>query len=78
MAVVVPAQNKEFPLYQQIVTMKAAITANTNPAHVAQFRQQLPALQVQLVDALMASGALPASAILSNLAYGTGDTNTGF
>lgn len=76
MSVTVPTQNKNYPLYQQIVTLKAAITANTNPAHVAQWRQQLPALQMQLVDALMESGQVPASAILNTMSFGAADANT--
>jgi hypothetical protein len=79
---VVPTQDKKYQLYQQIVTIKAAITANTNPAHVAQWRQQLPGLQVQLVDAAMADGSLPAGAILANIGYGAanagGDNNSSY
>ncbi len=79
---VVPAQDPKYPLYQQIVTLKAAITANVNPAHVQQFRQQLPGLQRQLVEAAMADGSLPAGAILANIGYGAtsagGDGNSAY
>lgn len=79
---VVPATDKKYALYQQIVTLKAAISANTNPTHVAQFRQQLPALQVELVDSAMADGSLPAGAILANIGYAAanagGDNNSSY
>jgi len=75
-AFVVPAGHRLRPLYDQIVTMKANITAQatSNPAHVAAWRQQLPALQQQLVDAAMSEGVMFASEILGAIpwAYNAG------
>ena len=70
-AFVVPAGHRLRPLYDQIATLKSQITAQatTNPSHVAQWRQQLPALQQQLVDAAMSEGFLQASEILANIPF---------
>jgi hypothetical protein len=71
---IVPFGHRLRPLYDQIAQVKSLITAATNPAHVAQYRQQLPGLQQQLVDAAMAEGVLMASEILGAIpwAYNAG------
>ena len=65
-----------YALQAQITNVAAIISANKNPAVTPQYKNQLVGLQIQLVNALMASGHLPASAILSGLTFKAADTNT--
>jgi hypothetical protein len=74
MAVSVSVNHPAYPHQQKIVTLVAQIAASTGALRVS-YQVQLVALQVQFVDALMAHGAVPASAILSTMSYGAVDTN---
>jgi len=66
------------PLYTRVSNLQSLITANKNPAATAQYRQQLPEAQRQLVDSLIATGKLSASYILANVPYGAGDSNSSY
>lgn len=68
------------PLYDKVANLQSLITANAtkNPAHVAQWRQQLPEAQRQLVDSLIATNRLSPSFILATVAYGAGDSNSSY
>lgn len=78
-ALVVPSTDQtNYPAYQRVTNLQATITANKNPAAVAQYRQQLPELQRQLVDSLIATGKLSPSYILANVAYNAGDSNSSY
>jgi hypothetical protein len=75
--VVVPSSDTaNYPLYAQIVQMQTLVTANKNPVQSAAYRQQLPALQHQLVANLLASNKLPPATILSTCTYGQADSST--
>jgi hypothetical protein len=77
MSVTVPAGHPAKAHFDKVANHVALITANavTNPPLANMLKVQLPALQVQLVDALMADGSLPASAILSTMTFHAADTN---
>lgn len=75
MTVNVPVNHPAYPQSQKITTLVALIAANANPLLKPVYQFQLVEQQRQLVDALMAHGAVPASAILSGLVFGQPDTN---
>lgn len=76
MTVTVPINAPGFQLQVQITNVTNLLAAATAiPAMRASQQQLLVALQQSLVNELMRSGAVPASAILSGLTYGQADTN---
>jgi hypothetical protein len=77
MAVTVPVRDlANYTIQQQITAVAALISANANPSATPSHKRTLLQLQQQLVTSLMASGQLPAAAILAGLSYGQIDTNT--
>jgi len=77
MTVTVPLRDTaNYEKQQQITAVQALITANVNPLSTPAHKRTLRELQMQLVQNLIGTGAIPASAVLSGLVYGQADTNT--
>lgn len=76
MAVVVPAGSKNWALAQEISNLQSLITSNSGKPHAIAFKQRLPELYRNLVNALMDSGELTPASILSNMTYKQQETGT--
>lgn len=75
--IVVPSSDLvNYPLYQKVTNLQSIISNNKNPAATAQYRQQYPEAVRQLIDSLVATNKLSATAILATCTYGQADSNT--